>query len=82
MIRTYVIPETNQLSLSINIPDGYVGEKLAVLVKKPEEIVREEAPSQKGDVSRFLGTLKLTEEESASPDEHIKTIRDEWEAEY
>ncbi len=82
MIRTYVTPVTNQLQLSIPIPEGYVGEELEVLVKKPEETIQEVPPPKKGDVSRFLGALKLTPEQSASLDEHLKTIRDEWEREY
>ena len=60
MIHTYVISETNQLNLSILIPEGYAGEEPEVLVKQPEEVIPEETLLKKGNISRFRGALKLT----------------------
>jgi hypothetical protein len=76
MIRTTITPEKQDLS--IHIPENYIGRQIEVLLYAVDELSEPEI-SPKKKPSDFRGALKLTDEQYADFQTHIKDIRDEWE---
>ena len=75
MIRTTITPKNQDLS--IHIPEDYVGRQIEVLLYAVDELLQEEkiVPKKPAD---FRGKLKLTNEQYADFQNHVKNIRDEW----
>jgi len=75
MVRTIITPENQDVS--IHIPEDYVGRQIEVLLYAVDELQNEERPEKKKP-SDFRGTLKLSDEEYADFQTHLKDIRNEW----
>lgn len=75
MIRTTIKPEKQDVS--IHIPENYIGKEIEVLLYAVEELsVSEDLKHKKP--SAFRGALKLTDEQYADFQTHLKDIRNEW----
>jgi hypothetical protein len=73
MIKTVVIPQNNDLHLSI--PNSYIGKEVEVLLYTKEEL-KEEIIPHTNNVSRFKGLL--TQEEAEKYHQYLKQARNEW----
>ena len=71
MVRAVITPR-NQ-SISIPIPDNYIGKRLEVLLYASEE-VKETLPIK--NASRFKGIL--TDEEAENYHKYLNNARQEW----
>jgi ribosome maturation protein Sdo1 len=81
MIRTHLIPETN--NVTVNIPDNYIGRKVEVIVFADEDM-QNESPSQQGsgNIKKFKGALKLSDGQYKDIQQYLKEIRSEWDREF
>ncbi len=75
MIRTILTPDNQDLS--IHIPESYIGRKIEVLLYAVDELNNDEIPKKKKP-SDFRGKLKLTDEQYADLQNHLKDVRNEW----
>ncbi|MFM9838201.1 MAG: hypothetical protein ACKVOQ_08055 [Cyclobacteriaceae bacterium] len=73
MIKTVVIPENNDLHLTL--PNSYIGKEIEVLLYSKEE-VSEGKNENKKDAARFKGLL--TNEEADKFHVCLKQARNEW----
>jgi hypothetical protein len=82
MIRTHIIPETN--NVQVTVPDNYIGKKVEVIVFTEEEGIENKSDSKTkpGNISKYKGILNLSKERYDDFQKHAKDIRDEWEREY
>ncbi len=82
MIRTHIIPESN--NLQVTIPDNYIGKQLEVIVFSEEEDLHKNDSSntKPGNISKFEGILNLSKERYEDFQQHAKDIRNEWEREF
>jgi hypothetical protein len=76
MIRTSITPEKQDVS--IHIPENYVGRQIEVLLYAVDELNEQESLKKKKP-SEFRGALKLSDEQYADFQSHLKDIRNEWE---
>ena len=80
MIKTIVIPQNNQLQLTI--PNSYIGKEIEVLLYAKEELeketekVEDKQPIKTNNVARFKGLL--TSEEADEFHIYLKQARSEW----
>lgn len=74
MIRTIVIPEKNNILLSI--PNKYIGKEIEVLLYAKEELV-EQKTKKIASASRFKGLLN--NDEANKYDTYLKQTRQQWE---
>ena len=79
MIKTIVIPQNNQLQLTI--PNSYIGKEIEVLLYAKEELEKEiekveDKPVKINNAARFRGIL--TSEEADQLQEYVKKSREEW----
>lgn len=81
MIRTHLIPETNNVTVAI--PDNYVGKKVEIIVFTDEDMQQEKAsPNTPGNIKRFNGALKLSDGQYKDIQQYLKDIRNEWDREF
>lgn len=73
MIKTIVIPENNDLHLSI--PNSYIGKEVEVLLYTKEDL-NEEKNAQINNSSQYKGLL--TEAEAEQYHTYLKQARSEW----
>lgn len=71
MIRTHLVPETN--NITVTIPDNYIGKKVEILVSTEEEV---KDSNGKGDISRFKGIL--SPERANELQKFVEQLRNEW----
>ena len=79
MIKTVVIPQNNQLQLTI--PNSYIGKEIEVFLYAKDELVveiekAEDKPVKVNNMARFRGIL--TAEEANQLQEYVKKSREEW----
>lgn len=75
MIRTYLTPTTNNVNVSLDIPDEYLGEELELLVFKKKEGLMKEKPKE--TMADFWGVIS---NETAKKIHHnVEKMRNEWE---
>ena len=79
MIKTVVIPQNNQLQLTI--PNSYIGKEIEVFLYAKEELVEEvekveDKPVKVNNMARFRGLL--TPEEADKFHIYHKQARSEW----
>lgn len=80
MIKTIVIPQNNQLQLTI--PNSYIGKEIEVLLYAKEELekeiekVEDKQPVKTNNAARFKGLL--TSEEADEFHIYLKQARSEW----
>ena len=79
MIKTIVIPQNNQLQLTI--PNSYIGKEIEVFLYAKEELEEEiqkveDKPVKINNAARFRGIL--TSEEADQLQEYVKKSREEW----
>lgn len=74
MIRTLVTP--SQQTISLTVPQQYIGKQIEVLMYAVDEPLKEEKASGRGDSSKYKGIL--SKEEGDKFNEHIQQARDEW----
>lgn len=79
MIKTVVIPQNNQLQ--ITIPNSYIGKEIEVFLYAKEELEKEiekveDKPVKVNNAARFRGIL--TSEEADQLQEYVKKSREEW----
>lgn len=79
MIKTVVIPQNNQLQLTI--PNSYIGKEIEVFLYAKEELVEEvekveDKPVKVNNMARFRGLL--TPEEADKFHIYLKQARSEW----
>ena len=74
MIRTLITPDKQDVS--IHIPENYIGKRVEVLLYAVDELDDQEIV--KKTPAGFRGKLKLSEEQYADFQLHLKTIRNEW----
>jgi hypothetical protein len=75
MVRTVITPEKQDVS--IHIPESYIGRQIEVLLYAVDELNDQDGVKKKKP-SDFRGTLKLTDEQYADFQTHLKDIRNEW----
>ena len=79
MIKTVVIPQNNQLQLTI--PNSYIGKEIEVFLYAKDELVEEiekaeDKPVKVNNMARFREIL--TFEEANQLQEYVKKSREEW----
>ena len=79
MIKTIVIPQNNQLQLTI--PNSYIGKEIEVLLYAKEELEEEiekieDKPVKINNAARFKGLL--TSKEADDFHIYLKQARSEW----
>lgn len=74
VVRTIVTPDKN--SISINVPDSYIGKRIEVLVYATDELVESNTPAN--DVKDYRGALKLSEKQYNDFQQYVKDGRNEW----
>ncbi|MDQ6756151.1 MAG: hypothetical protein M3004_04365 [Bacteroidota bacterium] len=82
MIRTHIIPQSNNVQLTV--PDNYIGKRVEVIVfSEVEEMLNGNSTKQTpGNTSQFKGKLNLSEEQYEDFQKHLKDIRNEWDREF
>lgn len=73
MIKTVVIPENNDLHLTV--PNNYIGKEIEVLLYSKEEVLEGKNGSKK-DAARFKGFLTNAEAEKFHV--YLNQARSEW----
>ncbi|MGI8634731.1 MAG: hypothetical protein ACR2KZ_04945 [Segetibacter sp.] len=76
MIRTQVIPDSNNVSLAI--PDSYIGKKVEIILFSDEDL--EENGNAKGKIKKYKGAL--SKEKALEMQEFAMQIRKEWDREF
>lgn len=82
MIRTHIIPQSNNVQLTV--PDNYIGKKVEVIVFSEDEEIQNDinSTSKPGNISQFKGKLNLSKEQYEDFQQHAKDIRNEWDREF
>ena len=75
MVRTIVTPDKE--SISIHVPQAYIGKRIEVLLYAIDEV--NEIEKSKKKPSDFRGTLNLSEKEYQEFQQSIVDGRNEWE---
>jgi hypothetical protein len=75
MIRTVLIPNNNDVHLSI--PDNYVGRKIEVMCYPVDESIEENENQLTKSMVSFKGILSAGEADQLQ--EYVKKSREEWE---
>ncbi|HEY5464942.1 MAG TPA: hypothetical protein VIJ95_16895 [Hanamia sp.] len=78
MIRTVLIPDNNDLHLSI--PDNYIGRKIEVMCYPVDELVEENESIPLKSMATFKGVLSV--EEADQLQEYVKKSREEWDRDF
>ncbi len=76
MIRTQVIPDSNNVSLAI--PDSYIGKKVEIILFSDEDL--EENGNAKGKIKKYKGAL--SKKKALEMQEFAMQIRKEWDREF
>lgn len=79
MIKTVVIPQNNQLQLTI--PNSYIGKEIEIFLYAKEELIEEiekieDKPAKVNNMARFRGILTI--EEADELQEYVKKSREQW----
>ena len=74
MIRTVLIPDNNDIHLSI--PNNYVGRKIEVMYYPVDELVEESESIPLKSMVSFKGILSAGEADQLQ--EYVKKSREEW----
>lgn len=77
MVRTFIKPDNSRYSLTLEIPEDYLGEELEVLVFKKQEGLNQ-TPSRKVENISDKYRAKFTLEDAKSFDNHTEVMRKEW----
>ena len=72
MERTIIIPREQRVSLSV--PSSYIGKRVEVTFVLIEQAEKPKPPTRLSDMFRGV----LSKESAESFNEHIKTMREEW----
>lgn len=78
MVRTLVTPQ--QQSISIQVPQNYVGRQIEVLLYAVDELVEEEKKTTPNNAARFKGIF--TKEEGERFNDYTKQARNEWDRDF
>lgn len=78
MVRTLVTPQ--QQSISIQVPQNYVGRQIEVLLYAVDELIEEDKKAVSGNAARFKGIF--TKEEGEKFNDYIKQARNEWDRDF
>ncbi len=77
MIRTHLVPETN--NVTVTIPDNYIGKKVEVIVFADKDMQSNgQSQPSPGNSKKFKGALKLSDKQYEDIQQHLKDIRNEW----
>ncbi|AMR33415.1 hypothetical protein A0256_19310 [Mucilaginibacter sp. PAMC 26640] len=74
MVKTILTPKDRDIS--IHIPESYVGKQIEIVLYALDEVKSTQSPAQVHVA--FRGALKLSVEEHADLQQHLKDIRNEW----
>ena len=74
MIRTTVIPQNNQIHLSV--PSNYIGKEIEVLLYSKEELNEEKTKMKTHVMSDYKGILTI--EEAKQLQDYVIKSREEW----
>ncbi len=79
MIRTQIIPESNNVQVNVTVPNSYIGKKVEVTVFLEEEKIQNGTKQniKAPDISKFEGIL--SEERANEFQKFAEEIRQEWE---
>ena len=75
MVRTIITPDKE--SISIHVPEAYIGKKIEVLLYAIDEV--NEIEKSKKKPSDFRGSLNLTAKQYQEFQQHVVDSRNEWE---
>jgi len=75
MIRTRIIPSSNNISVAI--PDSYIGKKVEVILFTEDD--NQEGKEKKGEIKSYKG--KLSKERASELQKFAAQIRKEWDRE-
>lgn len=73
MIRTIVTPQ--QQTISIQVPQNYIGKQIEVLLYAVDELVEEEIPKP-NNAAKYKGIFSRDEGEKFN--QYLKQARNEW----
>ncbi len=76
MIRTVITPQ--QQSISIQVPENYIGKQIEVLLYAVDELVEEQKTTAPNNAAKFKGIL--SKEEGEQFNEYLKQARSEWDS--
>lgn len=80
MIRTHLIPTSNNVQVKVEVPDNYIGKKVEVTVFLEEEVQNGSKQNLNStDISKFEGIL--SEERANEFQKFAEQIRNEWDRE-
>ena len=75
MIRKIITPDKQ--SVSIEVPETYVGKQIEVLIYAMDELEEQKAV-QKKHTTKLRGALKLSDDQYADFQQFVNVIRKEW----
>lgn len=78
MLRTIVVPDRG--TITIPIPDEYVGKPVEVQIT-PQTEISSPGPEKKSPAD-LRGSLKLTDEQRRDLGQYLIDVRKEWEREF
>jgi hypothetical protein len=78
MVRTLVTPQ--QQTISIQVPQNYVGRQIEVLVYAVDELVEEEKKVTHNNAAKYKGIF--SKEEGEKFNDFIKKSRNEWDRDF
>lgn len=74
MLRTALVP--NQTVVEISLPSHYVGKKVEFLIYISDEVEKVQSAKSNNKASQFKGILSV--DEAKSFNQHITSVRQEW----
>lgn len=78
MVRTLVTPQ--QQSISIMVPQNYVGRQIEVLVYAVDELVEEEKKATPNNAAKYRGIF--SKEESEKFNQYLNQARSKWDRDF
>lgn len=75
MIRTLITPQ--QQTVSILVPQNYIGKQIEVLMYAVDELVEEETIAEPTNAAKYKSLF--SKEEGEKFNQYLKQVRSEWE---
>lgn len=75
MIRKIITPDKQ--TVSIDVPETYIGKRIEVLVYAMDEL-EEQKTALKKDTTKLRGALKLSDDQYKDFQQFVNVIRNEW----
>lgn len=77
MIRTIVTPQ--QQTISIQVPQNYIGKQIEVLLYAVDKLIEEEI-TRPNNAAKYKGIF--SKEEGEKFDQYLKEVRSEWDRDF